>query len=65
MQSNYVVSIFILVAWQISLQLEVHSDHPTFNGDISGHGNQLGLVEQLHLNGAKQLLHACFSTSIR
>ena len=62
MQNNYVVPIFILVAWQISLWLEVHSDHPTSSGVISGHGNQLGLVEQLQLNGAKQLLHACFST---
>ena len=51
-----------LVAWQRSLHLVVHSDPSTSSGVISGHGNQLGLVEQLQLNGAKQLLHACFST---
>ena len=27
----------------------VHSDHPTSSGVISGHGNQLGLVEQLRV----------------
>ena len=51
-----------LVAWQRSLHLVVHSDPSTSSGVISGHSNQLGLVEQFQLNGAKQLLHACFST---